>query len=60
MGKVLREYPVLEVFYRRAGKKLSRLFLSKIDEHKFRSKLKKNRRKYLGTRNVTLVELTQE
>ena len=53
----VREYEVVIVYYRRLGEKLYKLFGTDREAKAFRKFLKKNRRKFLGSRIVTLVEL---
>lgn len=46
-----------EVYYRRDGRKQSRLFTSERQAQLFRSELKKNNRKFLGARPLQLAEV---
>ena len=55
--KVVRRYNLYEVFYRYAGEKRSRLCMNYKEVAAAKRELKRNRRKYLGTRNVELVEV---
>ena len=52
-----RVYNVFEVFYRRDGKKRSVFCMNRDGANKMRSNLVANRRKFLGMREVTLVEM---
>lgn len=53
-----REITIFEAYYRREGEKISKVFKTKAELNEFVSKLKNvSRRKYLGSRRLTVVEL---
>ena len=52
----IRSYDLNEVFFRYDGEDKSCLFITEAAAARFKAKLKKERRKYLGRRKVRLFE----
>lgn len=57
LNRVINAY---ELYYRRNGEKRSVLLNSKREVNRFKRLLKRNRRKYLGSRQLELVEVLEK
>lgn len=57
MTKILKEYNLFEVFYRKNGIKRSAVLNNVREVNQIRRSLKRNKRKFLGVRELTLAEI---